>query len=703
MKNRQGVRFRITATTTACFLVGMLAILLTLFLYLRSAFGQLTENAVREQGEKYANMIQNQFERPVSFLSGVSSMVEEQMETGHVDRVALQQFLFHAFEKYPISEGTAFMLEPNVYDGLDSRYAGTDYGTKRNGRISYYYYREGGRTQYLPQTEDDEQEFVQPYYTEAKARKAPMFSEPYLYTVGGRTAYMITASYPLMDAAGQVLGVMTVDLYLDSIHEALSQEKVYDTGYITVISEGGRLLYGPKLDEVGETAESVGHIYERPAAGEEVRYSRVTSAVNGKPSLAATIPVTLDTADSRFYVTLVAPEGEVNAVHERLLLLMVGLTVLVCLAIVLVLRVVTGRIVHPMNRMMTFLKRVGETGDLTFADEEWKEVENMARSPDEVGRSFAAFRDMMEHLSACGRTLQAVAQRDLAIEVEKLGEQDTIGTALGEMVEKLNGMFDEINDSAGQVASGSQQIADGAQMLAQGADEQNTAIERLSVSISEMSGSIEDAVSYARDAAQMTGVIRAKAEEGSERMRAMVDAVREINDASQNISKVIRVIDDIAFQTNILALNAAVEAARAGQHGKGFAVVAEEVRNLAAKSAEAAKDTEELIENSIAKADLGVRIAGETNESLREIVDSIVASNRIIGEIAARADQQSAAVEDLQLGIDQVTLVVQQNNATAGESAAAAEELSGQSETLSGLVSQFHLRRNPARLTEHSL
>ncbi|MDR2670359.1 MAG: methyl-accepting chemotaxis protein [Oscillospiraceae bacterium] len=698
MKNRQGVRFRITAASTVCFLVGMLAILLTLFLYLRAAFGQLTESAVREQGEKYAHLIQSQFESPVSFLSGVSSMVEAQMKAGRTDRVALQQFLFRAFEKYKISEGTAFMLEPDVYDGLDSQYIGTDYGTKIGGRISYYYYREDGQTQYLPQTEDDEQEFVQPYYTEPKARGTPTFSEPYLYTVGGSTAYMITASYPLMNDAKEVLGVMTVDLYLDSIHEALSKEKVYDTGYIAVTSEGGRLLYGPVLDDVGAPAESVGLAYERPADGEAMRYTRVNSAVNGKPSLAVTIPVALDAADSRFYVTVVAPEGEANVIYERLLLLTLGLALLVCLAIILVLRSATGRIIRPLNRMMDFLKRVGETGDLTFTDGERAEIKALARGRDEIGRSFAAFDGMMAHLASCGRALQAVARRDLAVEVERLGERDTIGVALGEMVENLNGMFGEIHVSAGQVAAGSQQIADGAQLLALGADEQDAAIERLSGAISEMSNSIQEAVSYARDAAQMTGTIREKAEEGSERMHAMVDAVQEISGASQSISKVIRVIDDIAFQTNILALNAAVEAARAGQHGKGFAVVAEEVRSLAAKSAEAAKDTEQLIENSIAKADLGVRIAGETNESLREIVDGIVASNRIIGEIAARADQQSAAVEDLNLGIDQVTLVVRQNSATAGESAAASEELSGQSTTLSDLVSQFQLRRAPARL-----
>jgi methyl-accepting chemotaxis protein len=179
-------------------------------------------------------------------------------------------------------------------------------------------------------------------------------------------------------------------------------------------------------------------------------------------------------------------------------------------------------------------------------------------------------------------------------------------------------------------------------------------------------------------------------------MHAMMEAVQAINDASQSIGKVIKVIDDIAFQTNILALNAAVEAARAGAAGRGFAVVAEEVRNLAAKSAEAAQDTGTLIANSIEKAALGVKIAGETNESLVEIVGGIVESSRIAGEIAESADRQYAAIGEINTGIDQVSNVVQQNSATAEESAAASEELSSQSAVLNGLIGQFKLRNSSA-------
>jgi methyl-accepting chemotaxis protein len=369
----------------------------------------------------------------------------------------------------------------------------------------------------------------------------------------------------------------------------------------------------------------------------------------------------------------------------------------VILAIALVAAVVlglyiSGIIARPINLMMGFLKQVGETGNLTFTDEDWRKAREATQYKDEISQSLAAFVKMLEQLVHYGEALQSVAARDLTVSVNTLGARDTMGAALTTMMNNLNGMFDEINTSANQVSGGSQQIANGAQSLAQGATEQAASVEQLSAAISDVSGSIKEAAESAKRAAELSDGIRSKAEEGSERMNAMMAAVQEINDASQSIGKVIKVIDDIAFQTNILALNAAVEAARAGAAGRGFAVVAEEVRNLAAKSAEAAQDTESLIANSISKASLGVKIAGETNESLIEIVDGVIASSQISDEIAASADRQSAAITQITTGIDQVAQVVQQNSATAEESAAASEELSGQSAVLNGLIGQFKLR-----------
>ncbi|MDR2087761.1 MAG: methyl-accepting chemotaxis protein [Clostridiales Family XIII bacterium] len=692
MNKRHSIKFKITSSTILCFVAGMLIILLTLFFYLRYAFDSIAEDTAKKQGEKYANMIKAHFENPLSFLAGITGIVEEQIAENSVDRIGLQKRMLHTFENYGIAEGMALMMEPNVYDGLDGTYVGTDYGTDRSGRISFYYYLEDGQARYRAQVDEDDKEFTQAYYVGAKEKKAPAFTDPYMYSVGDRKVNMISASEPIMGKNGNIAGVAVIDIHMDDIHSVMSAEKIYDTGYMVVTNKSGKVLYSPIPEDMGRSAEEAGILYDRPASGEDVSHSRVKSVMNGKKSIVATVPVTLNRADDTFYVSIVAPEDEINAVYIKLLWLMLAIFAAAGALIAIVINITVGRTVRPLHLMMGLLKQVGETGNLTFTDEEWQKIRAAAARKDEIGMSVSAFMQMLQQFVYYGESLQSIANHDLTVDVKALGAEDTMGVALREMAANLNDMFGRINVAAHQVSAGAKQIADGAQGLASGTSEQAASVEQLSASITEISRSINEAASSARNAASLAADIKSKAERGSGQMDDMMKAVREINEASQNIGRVIKAIDDIAFQTNILALNAAVEAARAGQHGKGFAVVAEEVRNLAAKSAEAAKNTEALIANSIAKAELGVKIADETNGSLREIVEGIVASSRISDEIAANADMQSEAILQINTGIDQVSSVVQQNSATSEESAAASQELSAQSMTLSGLIAQFELK-----------
>ena len=316
----------------------------------------------------------------------------------------------------------------------------------------------------------------------------------------------------------------------------------------------------------------------------------------------------------------------------------------------------------------------------------------------EIGRLVNAIISLKStlnvYVSDISEKLQHMSMGDLnlSIDIDYIGDFAPIKTALEIIIASLNDTLSQINSASNQVHMASRQIADGAQTLAQGSTEQASSIQQLSSSIAEIALKTKDNADMAGRAAMLANTIMESAEKGSNQMSEMMDAVNEINTASQNINKVIKVIDDIAFQTNILALNAAVEAARAGQHGKGFAVVAEEVRNLAAKSSEAAKDTGGLIANSIEKAELGSRIAGETAASLAEIVSGISESNEIVNEIAKSSGEQSMGIEHINSGIDQVAIVVQQNSATAEQSAAASAQMSGQANTLEDLISQFNLK-----------
>jgi len=374
-----------------------------------------------------------------------------------------------------------------------------------------------------------------------------------------------------------------------------------------------------------------------------------------------------------------------------LLIELIVLALTVIIALYLAFRI-SSLISKPLIPLAAFMKRAGATGDIMLNAVDVETIGKYARVKDEIGQTIFGAASFIEHITAISERLESIAVGDLTIDAKTLSDTDTIGLSLTKTVDNLNNMFAEVNASAAQVSSGAKQVSDGAQSLAQGATEQAASIQQLSGSIAEIAKRTKANAETAGKTSTLFEAIKSDAEKGSRQMDQMISAVGEINEASRNISKIIKTIDDIAFQTNILALNAAVEAARAGQHGKGFAVVAEEVRNLASKSAEAAKDTGHMIQNSIEKAEFGFRIASETAASLKEIVSGISESSHYVAEIARASEEQSRGISQINTGIDQVTQVIQQNSATAEESAAASEEMSGQSDMLQQLIAQFKLK-----------
>ncbi|MCG2729425.1 MAG: methyl-accepting chemotaxis protein [Acetobacterium sp.] len=292
------------------------------------------------------------------------------------------------------------------------------------------------------------------------------------------------------------------------------------------------------------------------------------------------------------------------------------------------------------------------------------------------------------------KTLKEIQQGNLNREITSFYQGDffEIKMALNDITTHLSATMSDINVAAEQVEVGAQQISSGGQILSQGAAQQASAIQELTASIEEVAEETKKNAVNANQANNITSKVQEDAEIGNSQMKKMIVAMGEINISSQNISKIIKVIDDIAFQTNILALNAAVEAARAGQHGKGFAVVAEEVRTLAARSSEAAKETANLIEGSIEKVSIGTTIADDTAVSLNEILQEIEKVTGIVKHIAQASNEQASEIAQITQGIEQVSQVVQSNSATAQESAASSEELTGQAEMLKQMVGYFRLK-----------
>ena len=482
---------------------------------------------------------------------------------------------------------------------------------------------------------------------------------------------------------GTKVGVVGVDITIDSIIEVVKGIKVYDTGFAMLEDSYNGFIESNEFVRSLDTAEKAKLTKLSSANVEEV----TKTELSGSKFMAAQKNLV-----NGYSVFILAPVKEYDAEKTASFIKFAIIFPLVLVIVIIISTYIGKSFSKPLVSLSAFMQKASSTGNLAISKEDEAVIRKYTQYNDEIGQTIASCAGFISRITEISKNLETIATGDLSSEIVPLSIQDVMGNSLQVMNTKLNEMFEEIRQSTVQVSTGSKQVADGAQLLAQGSTEQAASIEELSSSITQIAEKTKSNTDMAEKAASLAGSIKESAEIGSAQMKEMVSAVNDINAASGSIGKVIKVIDDIAFQTNILALNAAVEAARAGQHGKGFAVVAEEVRNLAAKSAEAAKDTSGLIENSIEKANLGVRIADRTADSLAEIVNGINESNQLVGEIAKSSEEQSHGIAQINSGIDQVAQVVQQNSATAEQSAAASEEMSAQSALLQELISQFTLK-----------
>lgn len=329
-------------------------------------------------------------------------------------------------------------------------------------------------------------------------------------------------------------------------------------------------------------------------------------------------------------------------------------------------------------------------------------------SGNELGILADSMRTMIERISYYMGEITSytsqIAGGDLDVKKRPpfLGDFRPVQLSIRELGNFLNKTMRQIRQTADMVSSGSDQVAAGAQALSQGATEQASSVEELAATISEISVKVQGTADNAQRALEETNLAGTAVTESNTQMQEMIAAMADISEKSSEIGKIIKTIEDIAFQTNILALNAAVEAARAGAAGKGFAVVADEVRNLAGKSSEASKNTSELIADSVNAVEKGTKIAGRTARSLSEVVEKAHSVAKLVEQISTAASDQAVSVSQVTMGLDQISGVVQLNSATAQQSAAASEELSSQSQILKDVVGRLKLRKSDEESREPS-
>ncbi|NLJ31900.1 MAG: HAMP domain-containing protein [Clostridiales bacterium] len=523
-----------------------------------------------------------------------------------------------------------------------------------------------------------------PWYETLVQKQDVVITEPYQDT--STKKWIVSVVAPVYQTGTKtLLGVTSIDFSLDNLYKMVSGYKLGSTGFYMLTTASGQFIYHPdqKLKDTNvQDADMSANIIEA-ITGKKT--GAITYTAMGQTNYGYVSSV----GNSGWTVTTGLPEKEFNSALNTVLtsIFLIFLVSLVLMALVIML--VSGSIVRPLKKLKNVAQKIAD-GDLN--------VQIDVRSNDEIGRVSEAFsrtvdrlKQYIEYIDEISAALDQIALGNLAFRLhcEYTGEFSKIKTALANIKSTLTRTFSEIEKSADQVASGSDQVANASQALAQGATEQASAIQQLSASITEIADQVKTNAGHASNASRLAGESFTEVERGNEHMQRMMAAMNEISESSGAIGKIIKTIEDIAFQTNILALNAAVEAARAGAAGKGFAVVADEVRNLASKSAEAAKNTTSLIQSSIRSVENGTKIAQETAQSLNVIIDSTKKTTDLIGKISAATGEQATSIQQVTQGVDQISAVVQTNSATSEESAASSEELNSQAQNLKELVRYF--------------
>lgn len=526
-------------------------------------------------------------------------------------------------------------------------------------------------------------------YYKAVTEDKVWITDPYIDAITG--GVVITISAPVK-VNNKILGLTAVDIAIDKLTTMVDSHKLGDTGYFTLLTKNNIIaahknqdLLLKNINEIGLSSNIIQSLNNKDNS--VIEYLRNTELIMGN---------SVEIGDTGWKVLSSLPKDEFTSKTRQIIITIILIFLIVLALLLIVLTITVKKLTKPIKNITNITNKLAK-GEL--------DVNMDVKSDDEIGVLADSIESLtlrlksyINYIEESVEVLHDLAEGNLSMDLKHdyEGEFAKLKKALLHVSETLTDTIGRIKDSSASISMNAEQVSNGAQTLAQGTTEQASAIEELSAEVNEIYHTIAHNAEYAENAGNKALEASNEVDKGNKHMRDMLAAMNEISQSSNEIGKIIKVIDDIAFQTNILALNAAVEAARAGAAGKGFAVVADEVRNLAGKSAEAAKQTTSLIENSINAIKNGTLLADEAGKSLSGIVDITSKTNDLINEIVKASAQQTVSVNQIRSGIEQISSVVQENAATAEASAANSEELSGQSQVLNDLIIKFKLNKEEA-------
>lgn len=665
----------------------------TMMLINQKGLGTLSMDYSQTLAQNYSKQVESQLEKTLNTAETLSINISTLMKNPSVKRADVLAMVNSVLAKHDELVGIGVGFDPNAFDNKDAENKGQKHSDP-TGRFVPYTFRNGSSIEYTTLSGYDDLGPDGSWYHVPKSTNKTYVTAPYWYEVNGEKHLMVTCVAPILNDSGTFIGMVGFDTLISSLNNILTQAKIYDTGYITMMAPDGTLAYHPNSD-LNATSIYDSLPAEVAAAADEVYQTgqpkslAAKSAFTGAKSLTVLMPIHVGESGGSWIVATSAPYSEINKTTTASLISACAVGALTIVSALLVLlRIVKNRVLRPVEAISAAANKLAK-GEL--------EIQVVHNSTDELGLLAKNIQStgsqLRTYVSNISQVLEEMSHGDFAVRVEMdyIGDLSPIKTSMNQIAERMNETLVQIQTTADQVSAGSEQVSSGAQALSQSTAEQASSVQELSATVIELSGQVKRNAENAQNASRNSAQASSEVLRSNQQMQDMMSAMHEINSKSSEIGKIIKTIEDIAFQTNILALNAAVEAARAGAAGKGFAVVADEVRNLAGKSAEAAKITTALIEETIQAVGNGAQIADSTAATMLGVVDSAESVTELITDIAQASGKQAGAITQVTIGLEQISGIVQTNSATAEESAAASEELSSQAQTLKSLVGKFKL------------